>query len=80
MLEVGDQCAICQETMTAPVILSCKHIFCEECVGAWYALKDLNIKHIYIANANQYVGLKKKRLVLFAELVSIQKEFLNYPD
>eukprot|EP00029_Vermamoeba_vermiformis_P004312 TRINITY_DN14851_c0_g1_i1.p1 TRINITY_DN14851_c0_g1~~TRINITY_DN14851_c0_g1_i1.p1 ORF type:complete len:427 (+),score=33.93 TRINITY_DN14851_c0_g1_i1:81-1361(+) len=34
--EVGDQCSICQEAMTAPVILSCKHIFCEECVGAWF--------------------------------------------
>ncbi|RDX61986.1 RING finger and transmembrane domain-containing protein 2, partial [Mucuna pruriens] len=26
----GDMCAICQEKMQAPILLSCKHMFCEE--------------------------------------------------
>ncbi|XP_028796162.1 E3 ubiquitin-protein ligase RNFT1-like [Neltuma alba] len=32
----GDLCAICQEKMHAPVLLRCKHIFCEECVSEWF--------------------------------------------
>ncbi|OMO66711.1 Zinc finger, RING/FYVE/PHD-type [Corchorus capsularis] len=31
--EAGDLCAICQEKMQAPILLSCKHIFCEDCVS-----------------------------------------------
>ncbi|KAI3788499.1 hypothetical protein L2E82_01267 [Cichorium intybus] len=31
----GDVCAICQEKMHAPLMLRCKHIFCEECVSEW---------------------------------------------
>ncbi|KAB1201028.1 RING finger and transmembrane domain-containing protein 2 [Morella rubra] len=31
----GDLCAICQEKMHAPILLRCKHIFCEECVSEW---------------------------------------------
>lgn len=31
----GDMCAICQEKMHAPVLLCCKHIFCEDCVSEW---------------------------------------------
>ena len=31
----GDLCAICQEKMDAPILLRCKHIFCEECVSEW---------------------------------------------
>ncbi|GMN23265.1 hypothetical protein TIFTF001_000054 [Ficus carica] len=31
----GDLCAICQEKMHAPILLSCKHIFCEDCVSEW---------------------------------------------
>ncbi|CAL5420476.1 unnamed protein product [Camellia sinensis] len=30
---VGDLCAICQEKMDAPILLRCKHIFCEDCVS-----------------------------------------------
>ncbi|KAL6526896.1 hypothetical protein OROGR_015986 [Orobanche gracilis] len=30
-----DMCAICQEKMHAPVLLRCKHIFCEDCVSEW---------------------------------------------
>nr|XP_043620870.1 RING finger and transmembrane domain-containing protein 2-like isoform X2 [Erigeron canadensis] len=33
---VGDLCAICQEKMHAPVVLRCKHVFCEECVSEWF--------------------------------------------
>ncbi|GJV83924.1 RING finger and transmembrane domain-containing protein 2 [Tanacetum coccineum] len=29
----GDLCTICQEKMHAPVVLRCKHVFCEECVS-----------------------------------------------
>ncbi|OIW02524.1 hypothetical protein TanjilG_12838 [Lupinus angustifolius] len=32
----GDLCAICQEKMHAPILLHCKHIFCEECVSEWF--------------------------------------------
>ncbi|XAR55709.1 hypothetical protein NMG60_11035883 [Bertholletia excelsa] len=33
---VGDMCAICQEKMHAPILLRCKHIFCEDCVSEWF--------------------------------------------
>ncbi|XP_021767510.1 RING finger and transmembrane domain-containing protein 2-like [Chenopodium quinoa] len=32
----GDMCAICQEKMHAPILLRCKHIFCEGCVSEWF--------------------------------------------
>ncbi|KAJ9539853.1 hypothetical protein OSB04_026359 [Centaurea solstitialis] len=34
--EAGDLCAICQEKMQAPILLRCKHIFCEDCVSEWF--------------------------------------------
>ncbi|KAF5750711.1 RING finger and transmembrane domain-containing protein 2 isoform X2 [Tripterygium wilfordii] len=34
----GDLCAICQEKMLVPVLLRCKHIFCEDCVSEWLVL------------------------------------------
>ncbi|KAK1409244.1 hypothetical protein QVD17_35770 [Tagetes erecta] len=34
--EAGDVCAICQEKMQAPILLRCKHIFCEDCVSEWF--------------------------------------------
>lgn len=36
VLSVGDMCAICQEKMHTPVLLRCKHIFCEDCVSEWF--------------------------------------------
>ncbi|KAL0282545.1 UNVERIFIED_CONTAM: hypothetical protein Sangu_2942600, partial [Sesamum angustifolium] len=33
VVAAGDLCAICQEKMHAPVLLRCKHIFCEDCVS-----------------------------------------------
>lgn len=35
VIAAGDLCAICQEKMHAPILLSCKHIFCEDCVSEW---------------------------------------------
>ncbi|KAK9060995.1 hypothetical protein SSX86_018175 [Deinandra increscens subsp. villosa] len=34
--EAGDVCAICQEKMQAPILLRCKHVFCEDCVSEWF--------------------------------------------
>lgn len=31
----GDLCAICQEKMHTPILLRCKHMFCEDCVSEW---------------------------------------------
>ncbi|CAI5490778.1 unnamed protein product [Closterium sp. Naga37s-1] len=31
----GSMCAICQEHMTGPVTLRCRHVFCDECVSEW---------------------------------------------
>ncbi|EPS71003.1 hypothetical protein M569_03749, partial [Genlisea aurea] len=36
VMGAGDLCAICQERMEAPVLLHCKHIFCEDCVSEWF--------------------------------------------
>ncbi|KAL9675736.1 hypothetical protein QQ045_003942 [Rhodiola kirilowii] len=32
----GNMCAICQEKMHTPILLRCKHIFCEDCVSEWF--------------------------------------------
>uniref|UniRef100_A0A7N0V7N9 RING-type domain-containing protein n=1 Tax=Kalanchoe fedtschenkoi TaxID=63787 RepID=A0A7N0V7N9_KALFE len=32
----GDMCAICQEKIHTPILLRCKHIFCEDCVSEWF--------------------------------------------
>ncbi|KAL6568728.1 hypothetical protein OROHE_004412 [Orobanche hederae] len=32
VIAAGDLCAICQEKLHSPVLLRCKHIFCEECL------------------------------------------------
>ncbi|GFO44201.1 RING finger and transmembrane domain-containing protein 2-like [Plakobranchus ocellatus] len=36
MLERGSQCPICQDTVNEPIMLPCKHIFCEQCVSIWF--------------------------------------------
>ncbi|XP_012936595.1 E3 ubiquitin-protein ligase RNFT1 [Aplysia californica] len=36
MLERGSQCPICQDSVNEPVMLPCKHIFCEQCVSIWF--------------------------------------------
>ncbi|KAK1399734.1 RING finger and transmembrane domain-containing protein 2 [Heracleum sosnowskyi] len=34
--DAGDLCAICQEKLHVPVLLCCKHVFCEDCVSEWF--------------------------------------------
>ncbi|MQM13454.1 hypothetical protein Taro_046376 [Colocasia esculenta] len=36
VIAAGDLCAICQEKMHSPILLRCKHIFCEDCVSEWF--------------------------------------------
>ncbi|KAK9863930.1 hypothetical protein WJX84_002024 [Apatococcus fuscideae] len=36
VMEVGNSCAICQESMEQPVKLSCNHIFCNSCILEWF--------------------------------------------
>lgn len=36
VIAAGDLCAICQEKMHAPILLRCKHVFCEDCVSEWF--------------------------------------------
>ncbi|OEL30263.1 RING finger and transmembrane domain-containing protein 2 [Dichanthelium oligosanthes] len=36
VIATGDMCAICQEKMHVPILLRCKHIFCEDCVSEWF--------------------------------------------
>ncbi|KAL8614003.1 hypothetical protein ACOMHN_023238 [Nucella lapillus] len=32
----GALCSICQEEYKEPILLSCKHIFCENCISLWF--------------------------------------------
>lgn len=32
----GNQCPICHDEYEAPVLLHCRHIFCEACVATWF--------------------------------------------
>ncbi|WOL12563.1 RING finger and transmembrane domain-containing protein 2-like [Canna indica] len=36
VIAAGDLCAICQEKIQVPILLRCKHIFCEDCVSEWF--------------------------------------------
>ncbi|XP_057838672.1 uncharacterized protein LOC131048650 isoform X3 [Cryptomeria japonica] len=36
VVAAGDLCAICQEKMHAPILLRCKHMFCDDCVSEWF--------------------------------------------
>lgn len=37
IIEAGEACPICQESMEDPIELNqCKHIFCEECIVMWF--------------------------------------------
>ncbi|CAL5420473.1 unnamed protein product [Camellia sinensis] len=49
---VGDLCAICQEKMDAPILLRCKHIFCEDCVSEclYFGSAGSNGSQVYSTN------------------------------
>lgn len=32
----GTTCSICQEEYKEPILLACKHIFCENCISLWF--------------------------------------------
>ncbi|CAG9772549.1 unnamed protein product [Ceutorhynchus assimilis] len=32
----GDHCPICHDNYDSPVLLQCRHIFCESCVSTWF--------------------------------------------
>lgn len=32
----GSQCPICHDEYETPVLLHCRHIFCEACVATWF--------------------------------------------
>lgn len=36
LLEYGCTCAICQEDLLRPIMLKCRHIFCENCLLQWF--------------------------------------------
>lgn len=35
LTEAGGSCPICYEKYANPVLLQCKHIFCEACITIW---------------------------------------------
>lgn len=43
VIAAGDLCAICQEKMHTPVLLRCKHIFCEDCVSEWLVFSSYQV-------------------------------------
>ncbi|PWA98320.1 zinc finger, RING/FYVE/PHD-type [Artemisia annua] len=61
--EAGDLCAICQEKMQAPILLRCKHIFCEDCVSEWLATEQSS--HLILIL--YFKCLKEKELAHYAE-------------
>mmetsp|Transcript_10935 Transcript_10935/g.44732 ORF Transcript_10935/g.44732 Transcript_10935/m.44732 type:complete len:309 (+) Transcript_10935:3-929(+) len=40
LLEAGSECSICRDHMSAPLKLTCGHIFCEDCVTEWFHRKN----------------------------------------
>lgn len=49
VIAAGDLCAICQEKMHAPILLRCKHIFCEDCVSEWLVYFLLSRYFFFVA-------------------------------
>ncbi|CAM8966789.1 unnamed protein product [Rhodiola kirilowii] len=36
VIAAGDMCVICQEKMRNPILLCCRHLFCEDCLSEWF--------------------------------------------
>lgn len=65
----GDLCAICQEKMHAPILLRCKHIFCEDCVSEWLVyFCCLDFVFIYILH---FITFSANFLVTFCILLKL---------
>lgn len=43
MEEESLRCAICWDGVEEPVVLSCKHVYCGDCIGSWM---DLNLRNL----------------------------------
>ncbi|KAF6172630.1 hypothetical protein GIB67_041953, partial [Kingdonia uniflora] len=59
----GDLCAICQEKMHAPILLRCKHIFCEDCVSEWSGLTGVRELASPVSSLAHTVSLRGNELV-----------------
>ena len=64
VLAAGDLCAICQEKMHAPILLQCKHIFCEDCASEWY-------DHLTITKLKRVVTHLIDKALIFIDLESL---------
>ncbi|KAF7131869.1 hypothetical protein RHSIM_Rhsim09G0186900 [Rhododendron simsii] len=56
----GDLCAICQEKMHAPILLRCKHIFCEDCVSEW-SVSDFAAFHLNSVTLHHEIWFERER-------------------
>lgn len=36
MESIGSCCPICHDTFSEPIMLTCSHVFCEECITVWF--------------------------------------------
>lgn len=40
MSEGNAQCSICMDTIHTPVVLPCKHVFCDNCISSWLEMNS----------------------------------------
>ena len=50
------QCAVCQDALKRPVVLVCRHIFCEDCISEW-AERQHSCPMCRIATAHNHGGI-----------------------